>query len=387
MVRKTRRQTKRRAPKGGKFLDQGSYGCGFAPPLRCKGEKKVALGEFSKLMESEEAAKEFKIHEMLEPIDPHQIYFLYPSKICRPEPDIDPHIDKNTTYKNLKKCDLITIDNPDARLLFSKDGGKDLSKLGNLQAGDYSDFFAEQIQLLNGLRVLHTNHICHLDIKDKNIVVKMEGGTFHFRYIDFGFVIKTSDLFVPRRRYENYYRIWAPEMKYINKLTPSGIPDFDKIIAQVGPDQNKQREYLLQKVDVYSLGVLLYTMLKNHMGLYLIFQDDNSALVYINQETGEQEAFEPSAASRLWFGDVKETIIVPYIRLTHDMRNKSPFKRFTIDQAITAYLRIKPNIRRLFTEENIATHLSVVKPHLKRGFGNMLNKFMGSKATAKVAPI
>ena len=385
MVRQTR--NKRKTRRGGKFVGKGSYGCGFAPPLRCKGDKTAAkVGEFSKLMESKEALKEFVVRDLLEPIDPRQDYFLYPSKLCRAEPDLDPFLNRNTTFKNLRSCNLMTIDNPDARLIFYKDGGPDLTKIEPLAAADYADFFLEQIQLLHGLRILHTNHICHLDIKQLNLVLKKEAAAFRFRYIDFGAAINTSQQYVPQRYYEHVYQFWPPEMRYINKLTATRIPDFAKIVAEVGPNENQQREYLLRKVDVFSLSIVLDRNLKKLMGLQVLMQDDASMYTQTDPETGEQVVFNPPAASKAWFDDVKETIMVPYVRLTQNMRNPSPYKRFTIDQALADYTRIRPNFRRLFTEDNIRTHLSIVKPHLKRGFINILNKFIGPKASAKVAP-
>lgn len=371
-------QTRKRKQKAGKFVGKGAYGCGFAPSLRCAGDTKP--GEFSKLLESKEAAEEYATRTLLEPIDPTQIFFLYPLKLCKPSRDLDPLMNRNTTFKNLKKCNIVSIDNADARLIFYQNGGPDLSTIEKLPPQDYADFFVELSQTLQGLRLLHSNHICHLDIKRENLVVKPRGGSFHFRYIDFGFAINTAIPFVPKKVYNNNYYIWPSEMRHINKLTGDRIPDFNKIKAAVGTDANILREYLLQKVDVYSLGRLLFSILKNLIGLSISSEN----ILFLTDNNVE---FIPPVASLDWFMDLKFYILFPYIRLVKAMMDPSPFKRITAERAFFEYGLLRPQFRRLFTKENLQTHLSAVKPNLKRGFMNVVSGFMGARATAKVRPL
>lgn len=375
-------QRKTRKQKAGKFVGKGAYGCGFAPSLRCAGDTKP--GEFSKLMELKYANEEYAVRSLLEPIDPKQIFFLYPLKLCKPTPDLEPLLNRNTTFKNLRNCHIISINDPKARLIFYQNGGPDLSIIENLPAQDYGDFFAEMSQLLQGLRLLHSHNICHLDIKPENLVVKAEGGSFHFRYIDFGFAINTATPFVPKKVYTNNYSIWPPEMRHINKLTAERIPDFDKIQGVVGSDKNLLREYLLQKVDVYSLGRVLDRILKNLIGMYVVFQDSQSMLVLTNEDSGE---YVPRASSAAWFTGVKNYILTPYARLVSAMVHPSPFKRITAERAFFEHSLIRPQFRRLFTKENVQTHLSAINPNLKRSIMNMISGFIGSRRTAKVRPL
>ena len=318
---------------------------------------------------------------LLEPIDPKQIFFLYPLKLCKPSPDLEPLLNRNTTFRNLVNCNIMSINNPKARLIFYKNGGPDLSTIENLPAQDYGDFFVEMSQILQGLRLLHSSHICHLDIKRENLVAKAEGGSIHFRYIDFGFAINTAAPFVPKKVYTNNYSIWPPEMKHINTLAGDRILDFDKIKGVVGTDANLLREYLLQKVDVYSLGRVYYRILKNLIGLTVNSQN----LLFLTEE--DRDEFIPAAASAEWFTDVKNYILIPYLRLVSAMLNLSPFHRINAERAFFEYSLIRPQFRRLFTKENVQTHLSAVKPNLKRSLTNMISGFVGARATAKVRPL
>lgn len=59
-LKKIRKRTKRY--RGGKFIDQGAYGCVFGePPLQCKGEtSRRSSGQISKLMTKTAATDEAK---------------------------------------------------------------------------------------------------------------------------------------------------------------------------------------------------------------------------------------------------------------------------------------------------------------------------------------
>ena len=186
--RSKQRNTRRK--KGGDYIFQGSYGCTFRPSLPCKGENGVRRPDtISKLMRYDNAISEYKQKTFLEPLDPNQDYFLYPSDMCLVDKQaITP---ENRTYDCTVKH-IINERTKNLRLLFFKDGGENLMSI-NVKQHDYTAFFKSLLTIFKGLTLLHESNLVHLDIKPYNLVSKLNtDGTFSTRIIDFGMLSETK---------------------------------------------------------------------------------------------------------------------------------------------------------------------------------------------------
>jgi serine/threonine protein kinase len=177
----TRRQKKNSRGKyrGGKFIGEGTYGCGFSPALKCIGESRKAGPYLSKMITNKyEAQSEFAISQLITRVDPTRKYFLTADSMCEHDQrDIKPENES-------KKCKKFPLKGP-TYLISYEMGGDNLSKL-RVPSNLYPEFFVGLIGLIEGLIILHANEMVHLDIKPDNIVGKFYDDHYKIRYIDFG---------------------------------------------------------------------------------------------------------------------------------------------------------------------------------------------------------
>lgn len=185
------RTTRRNSPKrGGKYKGEGVYGCGFSPPLKCKGEptRRNASKLSKMLVVREEAEKEFDESRRIVKLDPERQYFITADGFCE-------HDQTNIRPENqTEKCKKFPLKAP-SFLIFYEMGGDNLAEI-KLPANKYWDFIRSFAGLLQGLEILHAGNVVHLDIKPPNIVSKLtpRGTSYITRYIDFGISQSTIGL-------------------------------------------------------------------------------------------------------------------------------------------------------------------------------------------------
>lgn len=177
-------QTRKQKKRGGRYIASGTYGCGYRPAIRCKGEANRIQGAISKVMDRVHAEEEFAVYSLLQPVDPQQLFFLYPLRMCElgrlelPENSLVPC---KAAKRNLT-------------LLQYMDGGTNLHQF-TLEARDAVPFFQDLVHLFGGLYILDQNGIVHGDVKLENAVVKrLPSGRFSFKFIDFGFTTHLDKL-------------------------------------------------------------------------------------------------------------------------------------------------------------------------------------------------
>ena len=110
--------------------------------------------------------------------------------------------------------------------------GKTLQEHIQQNKGTVRESFIRRVfvQMLNGLREVHTHKILHLDIKPANIYLRMDGSPV---LLDFGAARQTLS-------------------SEKNKLSPMYTPGF------AAPEQYKNRERLGPWTDIYSVGASMF---------------------------------------------------------------------------------------------------------------------------------
>lgn len=202
------------------FVNQGTYGCVYRPPLKCKNKKKTAKNMISKLMVTDEANAEVNEYKILRRIDSENKYYPGPPQKCEVNPK-----DKNISDYD---CSLLE-ENPnlkDYSLLMYKDGGIDLDDFVEDHLDEYLKngkqrqtdlFWLNAFNLFKGLRLYLNNDFLHHDIKPSNIVFNPK--TYTFNYIDFGLSVLTNDLvkdILEKKDYESFHWSYPIEVGFTN---------------------------------------------------------------------------------------------------------------------------------------------------------------------------
>jgi serine/threonine protein kinase len=183
---------------GGSALASGGFGCVFNPSLKCE-NKKRNKNKISKLMIEKYAFKEYDeiklIRLRLKSIKNYQDYFLISDiQICRPakltRDDLKNYNKKCTalpknkiTKKNINTSldKLMVLNMPNGGIpvddyIYEKGSFNDLLKINN-----------SLIDLLqNGIIKMNEKNVYHCDIKDANVLVKINGGKLQTKLIDWG---------------------------------------------------------------------------------------------------------------------------------------------------------------------------------------------------------
>lgn len=397
---------------GGKYIGEGTYGCGFSPALRCEGETKRKVGMFTKLMVISEAVKEQRKAVLLSAVDPKQKYILYPLQVCKVNESL---LGPTNPENNIASCKKTFAPSrlSQARAVQYLDGGDDLRKI-RLEAADIFPFFKALPYLLKGLFKLHFHHIIHGDIKPDNIVVKkLPKGTFDFRFIDISFVHDVREPITPDLPFDADYYPWPFEMRYtidrnlydiedqlikwlrtVKKteyVPPEIFVDFktgeevltekraisildyiEKEASKLVKNNNNHNDpseqidkiinsYILKKADIYSLGSVFafcyHKTIRHEMS-------DNSILVYLPWTKGPIGVNDLASTglndeSVKWHTEVAEKISKPYYILVKKMMNPQTKKRIQISTAILKYKSLLKEMKVFFTEDLITKHLIV----------------------------
>lgn len=329
-----RSSTRKNAPKyGGKWLGEGTYGCGFGPPLKCKKNATRRSGPImSKMLTSKRATNlEVRESERIKDVDPYKRFFITADDMCE-------HDQTNIRPTNeTEKCGKFAKLPAQTYLIFYEMGGDNLSKL-KVPYNRVFQFLNGLQRLFQGLEILHAGGVVHLDIKPDNIVGKLlPSGQFLIRYIDFGLSkkideITPDDIYSAGQHELNNYYPWYPldtifgtepyyqpensvkqsNIQYFNKdlqdwyrnsFTPHvvGEKQFlntngDKYNGQTFYDKISQNipfysdtERFVKTIDVYSLGVVLAQMIMaitGHRPIYYNHTKKQISTVFIKPTAG-----------------------------------------------------------------------------------------------------
>ncbi len=390
----------RKKIKGGKYIGQGTYGCGFIPALRCKGKTKRQFGLFSKLMRRREALLEYAKVSLLKPVDPKQQYILYPLDLCTPNLAV---LGKNNPENNVGKCKGIFQNiSKDSFILQYVDGGSNL--LGRkFPIADYVKFFESLQNLFDGLELLHSKKLAHLDIKAENVVTNKVVGGYHTRLIDVGFVTDVRKRYSKTSPFNADYYVWPYEVRFthpsfrnwqIDKYTVESFyaaqgyqmnycpPEVFKTMNSTFKKDAAWYEGLFNKVDsmktvgeyqsllllsadVFSLGRLLSYLYANLVGHYseyslILIRDakTNSNIPLSEIETIHgTKIYECQKA-------IADNVSKPMYALIKRMMELDPYRRITMGEASRAYKVLIPLLREYLKAEILSPAIEITHPGL-----------------------
>lgn len=394
----------RRKQRGGRYINHGSYGCGFRPALRCEGEATRRRGKFAKLTKKKTAYTEMVAMRTLRPLDPHQRFFLYPETICKPA--------AYAPEDRIADCPHDYSNRDEARVIINSKGGLNLAAF-QPQPGDYPAFFRSLVNIFDGLEILHTGAIGHNDVKLDNIVTRrMPNGEYHTRLIDFGLMIDAHALrnqaanpehmFYKYRRLHRDYIYWGFEIRLVDPRVidlfidnpAAGQPVVDhynsnKLSAGVYVPYKSFQHPLLTTHDVEEIAMHIDTMPMVERFMYISSMSDVLSLGLALAEvyyrlTGHRDRggavleiavadnFGPdarysriedatvnyTATARVWHATVRDRVSIPLYNLIRQMIHSNVLRRISLVAARAQFLTILPHIQALFTEVHVLTHIN-----------------------------
>lgn len=267
------------------LIGEGNYGCVFKPHVKCDGQKtkhKKAVGKV--FVDQKEFENEMNINGVVDSIDPHHEFSIPLVDSCE--------VKRFTKKDQAKGCSLILNDLDKYSLthyhqLIYKDGGKDvktiLAQKGSLSR--FSKMMKAMAPIFVGIQKLIEKGYVHQDIKPHNLLY--DGSKLHL--IDFGLLKPGTHIFQKNNAHVlSYdYPYYPPEFKLFT--TPKGGINplylkvmknfnFNFIISGKTVDlldviqntlkvdmkdglkyliQNRKKAYRWEKIDIYSLGIVL----------------------------------------------------------------------------------------------------------------------------------
>jgi hypothetical protein len=192
---------------GGNFIDEGTYGCTFIPPLLCAGEnpRKIHKSEVSKIStDKQRLSEELKILLRIRNNIPNApAYFSIPitEKLC--------HADAYQPYnprQELFKCDKtrpLTVDSPQLwsyRMSYAGSKDNDQGLFNNNDA-----LWQYGKHLLEGLTLIVVEGLVHGDLHSGNVLVD---NNYLPRIIDFGLTLDAYN--INQKQLESLYEPGKP---------------------------------------------------------------------------------------------------------------------------------------------------------------------------------
>ena len=204
---------------------------------------------------------EFKYLSIINKIKNYEKYYCIPDEPCKL---LDP---SEEFYKDISKMvndNNIFNGNKLHCFYINYAGDKELNdvifELDNYKYTNYWSSYGSILKftkhIMDGIRYLHMNKICHLDIKPENIIINTKNRTS--KIIDFGFASMEPfyEFINDFRGTPGYFPKYFPNEKVTEWLpiinANDFLPEYDGIIPI------KKNPLLVYKIDSYCFGRLLY---------------------------------------------------------------------------------------------------------------------------------
>jgi serine/threonine protein kinase len=339
-----RGRTRRR---GGKFIYSGAYGCTFGPALKCQGSNTRKNGYISKIINSEDAKKEWESSEHVRSLNKSFKYFVYPDESCAPAPP--------NSSNEAKKCPL-RLNKP--VLLLSPYGGSDLEHI-RVPFKELPAFFEGFLNIFDGISLLHKEKIAHNDIKLSNMVgVRRDNGLYNLRLIDFGLSRSFSHL-MKYPKVDNY-AYWSYDRRFLYDGYSPNKADIDSFMStlsylnfpmwmyknsdgsnkinikfglnmlkRIGEDGEAAKITIIKASEVFALGRALYEACVRKIG-------------YVSIKSGV--VAHTSNSNNVVDVDVLNALF----DLVEMMCKPDPFERCTLEEARDRFVNLMPVFRKAF---------------------------------------
>lgn len=248
-----------KSQRGRGLIGQGSFGCVLRPSLPCGNSPNVNANLFkstnsnisnkyvTKYLDQKEAEEEKKQAKILRNViqNPDNI-LISPQAICTV-----PALSEDQK-RNLLGCKAY-VESP--YLVQLAYGGQDLSAF-ECPIEDQGPFMISLMNLFYGLKTLHDNNICHLDIKPQNIVTqKLADGSYQTRFVDIGYMMDITKYaeYTKKPQLGVNYTIWPYETRYLSSSSVSQ-PSFFDVNAFYDKVVNVLPTYGVPNKNYYSAG-------------------------------------------------------------------------------------------------------------------------------------
>jgi serine/threonine protein kinase len=243
-----------------KKIGEGTYGCVYYPPLKCKqqcNEDKCNVG-VSKLMKSNAAYDELNMFNLVSRLD--QSYVVTKPILCEVSDEED-----------ISDCAIEWETGDAAALLIYDHLGVDMiAYLKSFDIDDLAKFLLNFTIIFYALIDMEKKGIIHQDIKPENIMVTED---LSMKLIDYGLMMDVkAPLTIPAA---TQYMFWPNDRQFLEA-------DID--------DEAKME--IRKKLDTYSLGITLGEILSHFVGGSTIDTYLYNDLAKLSSEMTSQNSFE-----------------------------------------------------------------------------------------------
>lgn len=373
-TRKTRNLQRKR--RGGKYLLHGSFGCTYTPSVRCQtpsGNILSSANFLTKYISKTEAEKEIDAGLLIEEafkeeglsVDPSSI-ILYPKQQCT----IPMNLTTNELTENpIRNCPIPITD---PVLLQMPNGGVDLFGF-RCPPQDVRIYLNSILELVEGLRILHSAEIVHMDIKVGNIVTKKVNNTYQTRFIDVGFVqdLTKYDIAKPFPTFAVNYMIWPFETKFlvVNLINVhfglhkagvmKNIEDFATMVQREFPKFNIP-------LGIYIRGNHFLLLDPTHTDYSPIFSKNMDFLISLYNQRKNYEDVTDFIAKATDVYSLGLALYDIYARVTNQVISQNmvvrPFRSITSDIELSLFHELRSGV----TQDVINLILQMVDPLIER---------------------
>jgi len=197
-----------------KFLGQGSYGCVYSPPPKCKNDNQsFEKDHIAKVFYNEAGfqSEQMIYDKIVNKVDPKHKFTPSISATCETNAQ---SVDKNEDHK----C-FFGIDGQ--KQLVMKNKGMDLNnvlKEDILYEKKAASIFKNMLPVIEGIQVMDKKNYAHLDIKPANML--FDPHTNEVTLIDFGLATTKGMIYRKNEIQKHCYRyiFYPPEFQYICKI-------------------------------------------------------------------------------------------------------------------------------------------------------------------------
>ena len=203
---------------GGSFVNSGTYGCVFKPPVKCQRKKTISptlLNAAGKIFPDEHSFKEeYTELKKVRKLDPKHLFTVPYLGHCKVHTkDFKPTDETDKCLRHISPSRHVY------NQLIYQYGGIDLSEYYKFPAKNFiyfEDFVQLFIPLFEGIRLMGKKQVAHVDIKPENMLLDINIPKLYL--IDFGLSTPFNLLKYETNFHDHEYPYYPPEFKIISAL-------------------------------------------------------------------------------------------------------------------------------------------------------------------------